>query len=586
MLKKTWWLIALALMLLFGAAYAEEAEPVFFDPAMIPKVAQKTSEPILSGSLHPMVGETYTYTLVNASKAANVSIKIYACTLTSDGRYQYYPDNYTSQTLSSSGTFKYKFTELRPYLIIVEYTRSGKNKSITFFIDPANKTAALAKKINKIVQACRKSGATSQYDIALWLHDYLINHAYYDLTYTEYGPDGVLLKGYGVCDSYSRAYQMLLDAFGIPNHRQDGAAGQNHAWNVVKLDGKWYGVDVTWDDPIGGPKKAVSGDERHEYFAIPDSIMGIDHTYKITYPCTATDGSYYVRRGLPDKASLDVEQNIIWSGEIGQETLSVDADHYYTYYREDKNGKITCSSGSLQGDIVFPLIAKSLSEQWWLGEDGETAYRYTFSYKSSTKQMIGTLKDSSAYTAEFRWKSFPLLPNKMAVSYKFNKPINENQGLWLYFTMSSSSSYHSHGVTVTSQEGTAAVEWDRLEPFDLSITLKSKNLAKLHGIPLSPDDGQLLLPKGLNSIGEEAFCGTAERFVSIPDGCGAIGKRAFADTNLACVVIPASVEQIADDAFEHCSAENLWLIVEEGSKADLWADGRFRHMTSGGKVLD
>ena len=182
MQKKTWWMIALVLMLLFCAAYAEAEEPVFFDPDMIPKVAQKTSEPILSGSLHPMVGETYTYTLVNADKATDISVKIYACTLTSDGAYQYYPNNYTSRTLSSSGTFKYKFTELRPYLIIVEYTRSGKNKSITFFIDPADKKAALAKKINKIVQACRDSGASSQYDIALWLHDYLTKHAYYDLT--------------------------------------------------------------------------------------------------------------------------------------------------------------------------------------------------------------------------------------------------------------------------------------------------------------------------------------------------------------------------------------------------------------------
>ena len=178
----------------------------------------------------------------------------------------------------------------------------------------------------------------------------------------------------------------------------------------------------------------------------------------------------------------------------------------------------------------------------------------------------------------------------MTVSYKFNKPINKTQGMWLWFTTSASgsSSYSSssRSVRVTAQEGTAAVEWDRLEPFDLSVSLANRNLAKLHGIPLSPDDGQLLLPKGLQTIGEEAFCKTAARFVSIPDGCRVIGRRAFADANLACVVIPASVEQIDDTAFPASSAGDLWLIVEEGSKADRWADGRFPHMSFEGKVLE
>ncbi len=73
--------------------------------------------------------------------------------------------------------------------------------------------------------------------------------------------------------------------------------------------------------------------------------------------------------------------------------------------------------------------------------------------------------------------------------------------------------------------------------------------------------------------------------VVIPDGCTAIASRAFAGMDLLEAVIPASVVSIAPDAFENCPS-TLWLVVEENSYADSWADGRFRHRTIGGKLLD
>ncbi len=587
--KKAWWLITLVMMMIFlGAAYAEE-EPVVIDPAdIIAKEAIPTNEPILSGSMNCLVGEEYTYTLVNADKATGIDIRIYPCTYTASGAYQYHPDQYDSRKLSKSGTFKYTFSESRPYLIIVTYQKGGKNRELDpFFITTSNKKAALTKKVNEIAQACRDAGAAGEYDIALWLHDYLINHAYYDLSKKEYGPDGVLLKGYGVCDSYSRAYQMLLDAFGIRNHRQEGTGnGGSHAWNVVQLEGKWYNIDVTWDDPAG-EKTAVSGDEHHDYFAVPDSIFGTDHTYKITYPCTSADGSYYVRVGLPEHAALFIEYEITGSTDLGQDTMTVSADSYCKKYWTDENGGNRMSVSSLQNEIVFPLLVDYLSDQWWLGFDNQTVYRYDFVYDAQAQQFIGTKAGEDVQTAVCAWDSFPLIPNQMAVRYRFSKPVNHTQGVWLWFELPTDNGYRYQSVEVTSQEGSAPVEWDSMEPFDLTVVLGSTELAKLHAVPFSPDDGQLHLPDGLKTVGEDAFRGTAARFAGIPDGCTVIGPHAFADTDMACVVIPSSVHQIADNAFENCSAENLWLIVAEGSDADAWADQHhFHHMSFGGKVLD
>ncbi|NLE69942.1 MAG: leucine-rich repeat protein [Clostridiales bacterium] len=119
----------------------------------------------------------------------------------------------------------------------------------------AGKVASLASQCN--------AAASGPYAKAKWMHDWLTRNANYDETYTIYKPEGVLLLGSGVCDSYARAYQMLLKAVGVPCLYVSSVAG-NHAWNLVQLGGNWYHVDVTWDDPVGG------GQENHRYFLISD----------------------------------------------------------------------------------------------------------------------------------------------------------------------------------------------------------------------------------------------------------------------------------------------------------------------------
>lgn len=88
----------------------------------------------------------------------------------------------------------------------------------------------------------------------------------------EYGP---------VCESYARAMKVLCDRAGIPCVLVDGYAvngangtGENHMWNYVKMDGAWYAVDTTWNDPLYGNKGAVSGYECEDYML----LGGDNHT--------------------------------------------------------------------------------------------------------------------------------------------------------------------------------------------------------------------------------------------------------------------------------------------------------------------
>lgn len=146
---------------------------------------------------------------------------------------------------------------------------------------------------DSIIQELRTSGVTGEWETALWLHDWLIYNADYDYTYTYYSADGVLLKGTGVCQSYSEAYRLLLNKAGIEN-RLIVSGEMDHAWNLVKIDGKWCHIDCTWDDPGFG------GAENHTYFGMNTALMGRDHQWGASgHPaCDSLDNYYPLRMGL------------------------------------------------------------------------------------------------------------------------------------------------------------------------------------------------------------------------------------------------------------------------------------------------
>ncbi|MBQ6528594.1 MAG: leucine-rich repeat protein, partial [Clostridia bacterium] len=300
--------------------------------------------------------------------------------------------NPVKKELDASCSAQHTFTEEKTYALYATYNEGSESKAVYLFIDAVDRTAELGQKVTEIAEACRQSGAESDYERALWLHDWLTAHACYDQSLTEYGPDGVLLKGCGLCDSYSKAYQMLLNEFGIPNHRQAGTAGSvPHGWNVVKLDENWCHIDVTWDDPPGSTDP-VSGEERHTYFGLPGILIGTNHDYNIVYSCDAWDNIYFVRYGLPSVYSRLIDEKLAAQAAQGLETISVDVSAgYCTSWSETEPKKST-----VDAKIIFPIMAYLKSRTPLTGPEGEDVY-YTFSY--SDKKLIGIRTGESAAQA-------------------------------------------------------------------------------------------------------------------------------------------------------------------------------------------
>ena len=106
----------------------------------------------------------------------------------------------------------------------------------------------------------------SQAEKALFVHDYMASLYTYDNEMNVYDAYRLMIGEYGVCKAYSLAYSAVLEKLGM-KCIMVVSQEMNHAWNLVEIDGKWYHVDLVYNDP--GRDKP--GRVWHDYFLLSDS---------------------------------------------------------------------------------------------------------------------------------------------------------------------------------------------------------------------------------------------------------------------------------------------------------------------------
>ena len=306
-----------------------------------------------NGTKHYQAGNTFEADDFCCDEAKNVTLRA----------------RYTTETLPNN----WADPDSNFQLSFLNYSQHQSNEVTVNFTE--TESTAVMEKVAEICEGCREEGLTSEYDTAVWLHDWLTANADYDETYTWYVPEGVLLYGTGVCESYTLAYQLLLNEMGIENCTLAGTAGEdreNHIWNVVKLDGVWCQIDVTWDDPKGG------GAENHNYFGLTDELMARDHFWNeedIQQRCTSLDNYYPQRAGaLVYTRVEDLEQLLNNAAEAKQDPIELiyvgtDAGHqafdaFQEWYRD--NGHSYGMSGYGASFTRYGCIIHSISytEPW------------------------------------------------------------------------------------------------------------------------------------------------------------------------------------------------------------------------------
>ncbi len=127
------------------------------------------------------------------------------------------------------------------------------------------------------------------------VHDYLINNTRYDSAYNKqsHTPYGLLTNKVAVCDGYSETFMIFMLLNDIECQTVTGYASEDHAWNQICLDGEWYNIDVTWDDPI---VKNESGEDpdvlRYNYFVVNDEVLSETHRSTCGYEKKCTSDKY------------------------------------------------------------------------------------------------------------------------------------------------------------------------------------------------------------------------------------------------------------------------------------------------------
>jgi transposase-like protein len=208
----------------------------------------------------------------------------------------------------------------------------------------------------------------SQFEIELYLHDYLVSHVTYDLDAPHaHDAYGALVEGRAVCEGYARAFQYLLQQAGIPSYVVTGQSkGEDHAWNLVKIDGEYYYVDVTWDDQDNDNKY-------YSYFNVTTETLCEDHTIAqqiYTLPnCTATAANYFtVKGGKIESGDIDTLSRLLDAGNLfARVYVTGDADAFATWIRTN----IFTIADKMGATNVTGFNSSRLGREFLLQVDGD-----------------------------------------------------------------------------------------------------------------------------------------------------------------------------------------------------------------------
>lgn len=200
---------------------------------------------------------------------------------------------------------------------------------------------AYLKQINDI-KAMMEPG-WSDLEKCLFVHDYLVTLAEYDADPTKNNVYTLLCEGKGLCQAYTAAYTCILRMLNIQATAVISEA-MNHTWNLVKVNGSWYHVDVTWDDPL--PDRL--GQAQHEHFLMSDQ--------------EAQNTGHYAWNMLPGEANIrctDTQYDQYFWENTTSAFQHYDGDWYYI--APSSTGRFTIYKTDL-GETQVPVA--SLNAEW------------------------------------------------------------------------------------------------------------------------------------------------------------------------------------------------------------------------------
>jgi len=262
------------------------------------------------------------------------------------------------------------------------------------------------------------SGSMSEYDREKLLHDRLAEKVVYDGSDTHaHSAYGAMVQGKAVCEGYAKAFQVVLRRAGIQSFLITGSSvnpstgkSEGHAWNAVRIDGKYYHVDVTWDD---------QGDNLfYAYFNKSTAAVREDHTidepaYALPV-CSSEDADYFVVNGgrLPVFAVEAVADRLRAGGGTARLYCTGDRKAFAAALVAEANvralvqalgytGSIQCSYVTLGREFIYTLRGTGGS----LGTLSGTVKSFNSTTDPVTVHLFKSGSSSAAYSTTVKGNS-------------------------------------------------------------------------------------------------------------------------------------------------------------------------------------
>lgn len=259
----------------------------------------------------------------------------------------------------------------------------------------AEQRAELEAAYNKIIAMVPDT--MSKIEIVLFLHEYLAGSIYYDYDNlinstapdSVYNAYGALVDKVAVCQGYSMAFILLCKEFDI-NVIYAASFENNHGWNMVEIDGNWYHLDITFDDPVynlSGQRLYYSA-LRHSYFLVGDADINDTNHDNSTM-------AYSYSQATPDANKTLCG---IWSGVEGA-MLYCDGYWYYSVDHSIVKSKIDGSDRT--------VITENCGMNVNMTTDGEKIYYcntkgiYSVNFDGSNKTTLYTAVNETIYGCYF-----------------------------------------------------------------------------------------------------------------------------------------------------------------------------------------
>jgi hypothetical protein len=189
------------------------------------------------------------------------------------------------------------------------------------------------------------AGLKDDYSKIKYIHDWMILNIQTDsadstdiYSSTLYG---AMVNKKALCEGMAKAFSYLCNLAGVENCIVVGMAKLPHMWNMVKLSGNWYHVDVTYDHPDEEITAVHPGFISYQYFCVPDEVIANDHTLSVhafTPPAAnATIAGYFNHEGyiIGNEAEAEkvIAKALVDAAEAGRSFASVKCSSTDLYMR-------------------------------------------------------------------------------------------------------------------------------------------------------------------------------------------------------------------------------------------------------------